>query len=67
MKSKLLWSKLPSVTRERKYFFVSRLGNQRVSVTQGFYTNKWHVQFDENPLSEGFDTAGDAMNAVEKM
>lgn len=67
IKIKPLWTKLPSVTRERKFFFVAKIDNQRVSVTQSWMTNKWHIQFDSNPLTEGFDTPQQAMDAAEKM
>jgi hypothetical protein len=62
MKTKHVWNKFPSVTREGKYFY--RSGCCTVTVLQSFLTGNWNVVKNGQPGDGEFKTAKEAMDAA---
>jgi hypothetical protein len=70
-KMKLNWNKCPSVQREGKFFFTTRVdtldNNTRYWVVQSTLTNLWNVEDGHGACWGSFKTAKEAMGEVEKM
>jgi hypothetical protein len=60
MKTKVIWNKIPSATREGKFFYRSGL----VTVLQSWITGNWRVEKNGQGCDGEFKTAKEAMRAA---
>jgi hypothetical protein len=61
------WRKLPSVTREGKFFYNSERAGTRYCVNQSWLTGRWKVEDSHGASWGDFKTSKQAMRAVERM
>lgn len=63
MKDKFTWKKMPSVTRENKFFY--SCNQARRHVVQSWITDLWHLQENGKQSEIGFETFRDCMKWAE--
>lgn len=64
---KLTWKKLPSVTREGKFFYTTQRDETRYCVSQSWLTGLWKVEDSHGACWGDFKTSTMAIKAVEKL
>ena len=64
---KIIWKKMPSVTRENKFFYTTRHNNTLYAVCQSWVTGLWEVSTEDKLFVIAFKTSDKAKRAVEKL
>ena len=62
----ITWRKLPSVTRENKFFYRATENRKDFTVLQSWYSGLWEVRYD-GLTSPEFKTAKQAMKFAENL
>jgi len=64
---KTQWNKMPSVTREGKFFYTAQIGLDKMSVSQSWLTGGWKIQLnDKTELGRMFNTSKGARRYCEQ-
>ena len=61
---KIKWQKIPSVTRQGKWFYRATINGVEIVILQSFLTDLWEARFPTK-VSQEYKTAKQAMKFVE--
>ena len=64
MRSKIVWTKLPSVTRQGKWFYRAIIDGVEVTVLQSMYSGRWSAQYNGRVTDE-YETSRQAKTTAE--